>query len=250
MGRYEIAVKEQTTYLGVLFDRHLNWEPHISKKVLAAKKHLMTIRGIVGPSWGPPPHIMPWLYTCVVRSAITYGAIVWAKSIQTQKVQAQLRKAQRLGLVLIAPMRLKTPTADLELIADVVPLHIRIMELAISTFNRIGRPPDGWSGKTGLKLGHRRWLDIQSHPIPHRTLQDQCVEHVWDRQFSVAIGNGDDDTSVPRLRCYNEGNLMSNAGSGVAIFQHDIERAIYTDSRYVGSAHCLPSRSSCHPDGM
>jgi hypothetical protein len=62
---------------------------------------------------------MRWLYTCVARLAITYGAIVWAKSIQTQKVQAQLRKAQCLGLVLIAPMRLKTPTAGLELIADV-----------------------------------------------------------------------------------------------------------------------------------
>jgi hypothetical protein len=47
MGRDEITVKEQTTYLGVLFEGHLNWEPHISKKVLAAKKHLMTPRGIV-----------------------------------------------------------------------------------------------------------------------------------------------------------------------------------------------------------
>jgi hypothetical protein len=50
LGPDNIQVKEQVTYLGVLVDRLLNWEPHISSKVLAAKKHLIMLRGIVGPS--------------------------------------------------------------------------------------------------------------------------------------------------------------------------------------------------------
>jgi hypothetical protein len=50
LGPDNIQVKEQVIHLGVLFDRLLNWEPHISRKVLAAKKHLMMHRGIVGPS--------------------------------------------------------------------------------------------------------------------------------------------------------------------------------------------------------
>jgi ribonuclease HI len=236
LGPEDIAVKEQVTYLGVLFDRHLSWEPHISQKVTAAKRHLMLLRGIVGPTWGPPPYIMRWLYTCVVRPAITYGALVWAKSTQTKTVQAKIRKVQRLGLILTAPMRRNTPTVGLELITYVVPLHIRIMELAISTFNRIGRPPDGWSGKTGSRLGHLRWLDKEAKPIPHRTIQDRCVEHVWDRDFSVAIGDGDDDTTVSGLRCYTDGSLMGNAGSGVAIFRQMDQNPIYTNSRYVGMA--------------
>jgi ribonuclease HI/retron-type reverse transcriptase len=236
LGPDNIQVKEQVTYLGVLFDRLLNWEPHISRKVLAAKKHLMMLRGIVGPSWGPPPHIMRWLYTCVVRPAITYGALVWAKSTRTKVVQTQLAKAQRLGLILTASMRQNTPTAGLEIITNVIPLHICIVELAVSTYNRIGRPPDGWTGKTRQRLGHLRWLEIESRPIPTRIIQDRCVEHVWDRDFSVAIGDGDDDTSVSGLRCYTDGSLMTNSGSGVAIFRHGVPAPIYTDCKYVGTA--------------
>jgi hypothetical protein len=46
---------------------------------------------------------------------------------------------------------------------------------------------------------------------------------------------------------------MSNTGSGVAIFQHDIERAIYTDSQYVGSATVFQAevhaiQMACDPD--
>ena len=54
---------------------------------------------------------------------------------QRADVQAQLQTAQRMGLVMIAPMRLKTPTKGLELLAYVIPLHLRIQELAVHTYN-------------------------------------------------------------------------------------------------------------------
>jgi hypothetical protein len=93
---------------------------------------------------------MRWLYTCVVRPAITYGALVWAKSTSTKVVQTQLAKAQCLGLILTASMRQNMPKAGLEIITNVIPLHIRIVELAVSTYNRMGGPPDGWTGKTSI----------------------------------------------------------------------------------------------------
>jgi hypothetical protein len=48
------------------------------------------------------------------------------------------------------------------------------------------------------------------------------------------IGDGDDDTTVSGLRCYTDGSLMGNAGSGVAIFRQMDRNPIYTNGRYVG----------------
>jgi hypothetical protein len=66
LGGVNIKAKDRVTYLGVLLDCNLSWVPHITQKVAAVKRHLMRLRGIAGPTWGPPPHIMKWLYTCVV----------------------------------------------------------------------------------------------------------------------------------------------------------------------------------------
>jgi ribonuclease HI/retron-type reverse transcriptase len=236
LGTDVVKVANQATYLGVLFDYRLSWEPHIAKKVLAAKRHLMLLRGIAGPTWGPPPHICRWLYTCVVRPALTYGAIVWAKSTQSKGIQNQLKKAQRLGLVMIAPIRQNTPTAGLEMIAHVVPLHIRIQELAVSTYSRLGRPPDGWSGKIRTRLGHLLWLDKKSKTFVHHTLQDRCVEHVWDRHFSASIGDGSDELNLRGIRGYTDGSVMYAGGSGIALYRHGVEEPILTDSQFVGSA--------------
>jgi hypothetical protein len=85
------------------------------------------------------------------------------------------------------------------------------------------------NNKTRQRLRHLRWLKIESGPIPTSIIQDRCVEHVWDREFSVAIGDGDDDTGVSGLRCYTDGSLMTNLGSGVAIFRHGVPAPIYTD---------------------
>jgi hypothetical protein len=99
LGDEAIVEKDEVMYLGVLLHCNLDWTPHITRKVTSAKKHLMMLRGIAGPTWVPPPHTMNWLYTCVVQPAITYGAIVWAKSTTLKSNQAKLRKAQRLGLI-------------------------------------------------------------------------------------------------------------------------------------------------------
>lgn len=236
LGGADIKEANEATYLGVLFDYRLSWEPHISKKVLAAKRHLMLLRQVTGPTWGPPPHICRWLYTCIVRPALTYGALVWAQHAQKKSIQNQLKKAQRLGLVMIAPMRQNTPTAGLELVTHVVPLHVRILELAVSTYNRIGRPPDGWTGKNGNRLGHLLWLEERSKTYVHSSLQDRCVEHVWTRHFSTAIGDGTDEPEVRGIRGYTDGSEMYASGSGIAIFRQGSDEPIHTDSQFVGTA--------------
>ena len=236
LGNAIVEVKDEVTYLGVLFDYRLSWTPHILRKVQAAKKHLMLLRQVVGPTWGPPPHIAKWLYTAVVRPALTYGALVWAQHTRRITIQNALQKAQRLALVMLAPMRLKSPTKGLELVAGVLPLHLCIQELAVSTYNRIGRPPELWTGKKDQRLGHLLWLEKMARPVPHRDFQDRCVEHVWTRHFTVSIGDGDDEPELRGLKCYTDGSLMAQAGSGFAIYRSGTTEPIVTESAFAGEA--------------
>ena len=82
----------------------------------------------------------------VVRPALTYGAVVWAKSTEAALLQRDLRRVQRLGMTMIAPMCPSTPTAGLELLTGVPPLDLLVQEIAIQTFTRLNLQPEGWSG--------------------------------------------------------------------------------------------------------
>ena len=109
----------------------------------------MSIRKGFGSTWGPPPHINLWLYTGIVRPALTYGAAVWAHATKFVHVQTDLQRVQRLGLVKIAPMRASTPTMGLEELTGLPPLDLQIQEIAIQTSTRLNLQPSGWIGAKG-----------------------------------------------------------------------------------------------------
>jgi hypothetical protein len=114
LGGVNIEAKDRVTYLGVLLDCNLSWVPHITQKVAAAKCHLIMLRGIAGPTWGPPPHIMKWLYTCMVQPALKYGAMVWATSTQLALTQSALQKAQRWAYSWLLPCAKIRPRKGLQ----------------------------------------------------------------------------------------------------------------------------------------
>merc|ERR1711884_479709 len=80
---------------------------------------------------------MQWFWTAVMRPKITYAAFIWAKAAENKTVQAKLRSVQRFALMMIASVRKGSPTRTLEIIYNVVPLHLHIRYIAISTLIRI-----------------------------------------------------------------------------------------------------------------
>ena len=49
----EIQYVPHARYLGVILDEELNFKEHITKKVAAAKRHIMQLRAAMGKLWGP-----------------------------------------------------------------------------------------------------------------------------------------------------------------------------------------------------
>jgi ribonuclease HI len=140
-------------------------------------------------------------------------------------------------MMMVAPVRLKTPTAGLEILLGIPPLAIYIQQLAVTTSNRLSLLPNGWTGRTGRKLGHIAWLASIANIVPERELQDKCIEHCDTRKFAVTIEDGSDVTDATGIRCYTDGSgRCRKNGSGLAVYKNDNPEPIHTDAEHVGEA--------------
>ena len=121
----ELKMVEETTYLGITFNSKLKWGPHIKQKITNAKKKLFKYKGSMKANWGPPQSSMRWLYTGVIRPGITYGSLIWGKTVMNQ-FQNDLRRVQGLALMLQGLFRKNTPRRSLEVLSGIEPLHLFI----------------------------------------------------------------------------------------------------------------------------
>ena len=93
----KIEYVETFKYLGVIFDRKLNWSSHAKAQVKKAKAAMMVGRRMVGKHWGLTPKITHWLYTAIVRPILLYGSVVWTPCLKKKGIINALTKVQRLA---------------------------------------------------------------------------------------------------------------------------------------------------------
>jgi ribonuclease HI len=208
-----------TKMLGIMLDSKLSWSKHIDSRVNACKKALMMLRPILGRTWSPRPMYTRWLYTGVILPMLTYASVVWAgATTNASGLQKKLGKLQRLGLTSIACVRRGTPTAALEILYDVPPIHHLVMERARCTFLQLGELQHvQWTPVIRSQTGHLRELrrffkgemdDDMIEPVPNR-----------DQPYYVRIDNG---LAVEQqgITAYTDGSLMDGrAGAGACIWQ-------------------------------
>ena len=214
-----IKWEDNTKYLGIFMDNNLDFQFHIENKIGAAKRKLMILKRVFEQTWGPRPKLIRWAYTGIVRPALTYGCVVWAKAIRTETMKSKLNSLQRLALVQIAGVRPSTPTAALELIYNVPPLDIHIQELALKTAVRINIKPNWFPNNN---KGHQHLLFESLSSIA--CLDDNNKTREWEMNYSVVIEDGKDITDRTGLSCYTDGSKINDrAGVGGIILKDDLE---------------------------
>ena len=60
-------------------DHKLSWTPYIKQKSKEAKAKLVQISRAIKIIYGPKGKHMRWIFTGMVRPALTYGAVVWSR---------------------------------------------------------------------------------------------------------------------------------------------------------------------------
>ena len=119
---YSTTVK----FLGLTLDQKLTWNPHLEIVIQKATFSLFTCKRMLGNTWGISPKMMHWMYSAIVRPMVTYGAQVWYKKVDQLTTQQKLNKLQRLALLMMTGGFKTTPTAAMEVLTGVPPLHLFI----------------------------------------------------------------------------------------------------------------------------
>ena len=119
-------------YLGVTLDSKLKWDSHRNITIQNAKQNLIAISQKIAKHWGPRPHISKWIYTGIIRPKILYAAMNWGHTLNTDKIKAQYTNLDRLALQMITPTRKSISTASLQIIHDLIPLHLMIQKTGLS----------------------------------------------------------------------------------------------------------------------
>ena len=228
-----LPYSDSVVYLGVTLDKELKWKTHIDNKILKAKCLLMKMAGITHSYWGPQPKLMRWMYTGIVRPVISYAAMVWAHKLEEESLIDQLRTLQRRAINTIVKVPRSTPTRGLEIILDILPLHLHIQKEGLAAFIRINDPtPLPWEGIfTNLthSISHLKYWEYLSNDLG---IQDFHVEldecHVLNHGNTFVIDNGsfvDMESCQDHVDCnvYTDGSkLNGRVGAGIFILRGGI----------------------------
>jgi len=132
-----VSVTDQVNYLGVILDSKLNWSAHIDWRVKKACMAFGQCRRTIGKSWGLKPKYIHWIYTAIVRPTLAYACLLWWHKAGAVTVQTKLNHLQRMCLMAMSGAFTTTPTAALEALFSVKPLHVYLKQEAQSCAYRL-----------------------------------------------------------------------------------------------------------------
>jgi ribonuclease HI len=218
----DIPYVTEVSYLGLTLDPKLSWDKHIERKIKAAKHKINKVRSAMGKIWGASPKMMRWIYTGIIRPAISYGSLVWAKACMKEKNIAKLRKVNRLALLSFGFLRRSTPTAGAEVINHVMPLDLHILMEAVSAWWRTGHWLGSWSASTGT---HRQCIQaiIKALNLKIEGSTDRIVcERTWNHKYKFEPEERTLDMTTQVL-IYTDGSKVNRqTGSGLVAYREGV----------------------------
>ncbi|GBM07978.1 Putative protein in type-1 retrotransposable element R1DM [Araneus ventricosus] len=112
-------------YLGVYIDDKLNWRDHIAAQAKKAVQLHQSLNMIAGKNWGIPQKQRRLLYKSVVERTMAHGAAAWCLN-PTSKMVRKLTSIQRPFLLSLTGAYRTSPTAALQTILGIPPLHLQL----------------------------------------------------------------------------------------------------------------------------
>ena len=219
----EIEYKQEVKYLGVTLDSK-HWTKHIKDKTSRAKKYLMHIANITRKNWGPKPKLMRWAYLGIVRPMLSYASMIWGH--RSAYHIPRLRRVNRMAINTFGSFPKSTPTAALEVMLDVMPLHLFCKQEALASRTRLdGVLQRDWMGTSNKKthaVSHLKYWDnaLQDFKID----PSSCDRHSgmkWNTGFKINTDSFDGTAKhrIPtQYNAYTDGSRHNDqTGAGYTI---------------------------------
>lgn len=82
LNNHPIPIQHSARFLGLLFDRRLNWKDHIGQLKNTCQKALNLLKCISGNKWGADRKSLLMIYKALIRFKVDYGSIVYGSGRQ------------------------------------------------------------------------------------------------------------------------------------------------------------------------
>ena len=243
-------------YLGVTLDHKLNWTLHIKNKIKKAKQTLFALRHATNKKWGPRPTYMKWAYNAVVKSRLTYGAVVWGPALRYTTLRDKMNKINFLAVSMIGNTRKTTPRLALEIIFDLPSLDLVINYEALASIARnrniIDRDWPGYNKKHKTLKGHvLYWEQLAEQMGISPDSTDAIKTELWDRSFRVHLESFKNLSHpvMTQVNVFTDGSkIEQHVGSGFVIYANNEEIATdsirLADEITVNQAEVLPIKQA------
>jgi ribonuclease HI len=218
----ELKLSTKVKYLGVWLDSKLNWKDHVDHKCQKALAAFYQVRRAVGKTWGLSPKVVHWIYTVIIRPMITYAAVVWWRRTNLTTVIKQLERIQRITCLYITGAMRTTPTAALELLVGIPPLHVYITKEAMASCYRLQNSSQ-WvcSG-----YGHTKIRRMIEQFVPQLLLRSDRIlpKYYFDNNYCVQIKDraywkNNHTPMMDDVVCYTDGSKLARRGTtGAGIY--------------------------------
>ncbi|MEL6802231.1 MAG: reverse transcriptase domain-containing protein, partial [Bacteroidota bacterium] len=122
---------EKTTYLGIIIDSKLTFDPQLKHLRARAKTRLAPLRSMSSLRQGCHENLLKKFYTATIRSLVDYAAPAFVNLKQTQKTYLEVAQNEAMRTILGAPMW--TRICNLQMETGLPPLSARIESMNTST---------------------------------------------------------------------------------------------------------------------
>ena len=183
-------------------------------------------------NWGPKPKLMRWAYIGIVRPMLCYGAMIWGH--RAPELLEKFRRINRMAMNTFANFPKSTPTTALEIMLDVMPLHLFCVKEALAARVRLHEVLEfGWHGGSHTKnhaCSHMKFLEDKLAEFQIRPGEsDVCSQLKWNTGFKINWDsfNGEAKHRQPsQYKVFTDGSkLEGRTGAGLVVYKNKKEIA-------------------------
>jgi hypothetical protein len=187
-GNVTIEPEKEARYLGVILDQELRFKAHVQQVIKRGTGAAMALASIARSTWGVQYQLARQLFKATIAARTDYAACIWHRpksNRTTLATQTQgLTTIQRLAMKAITGCYKTTPTAAMEIEAELEPPALHLQARVLKSVSRMRslstrHPLQAWLANAlrlrTAQIAHRSNLENAMHQFPHMT---ECTETI------------------------------------------------------------------------
>jgi hypothetical protein len=228
LSGHKLHLATEVKYLELTLDKGLTWKAQLGNLINKAYRAFCTCKGTFGKTWGLKPKGLHWIYIMIIRPILTYGSTVWWTSVNYVS-RMELNKLQRLACFAITGAMKTTPTAAMEVLLGLPPLHVVIEAEAQAGIYRL-MCNQQWRPRSANYGYDKKSRDMEQEPVFLMGTDRMTLRYVFHKPFKVHLSsrhewqNGYNPYNKGGLVWYTDGS-KTNKGTGAGVYKWSIASA-------------------------